>query len=180
MRGMLAGCIDAVVAGAACAGHASVVKAGTQPAIGGVANVTLRGRCRVRGVFPGRGNAIVAATASAQNSGVVDPANAAERDGVMTILTGRGHSDMRRRQPWSGRVVMAGIAGREDANVVESGTTPGFGGVAVIADVATGDMFCVFARSATVVMAQHAFHWRAFELPANVTAGAIDEFVLAC
>lgn len=73
---------------------------------------------------------------------------------------------------------MAGLAWRENAAVVKSGASPGLRGVAIIADIAADDMFRVFAWCAAVVVTKDAFHRRAFELSANVTSGAVDEFVL--
>ena len=73
---------------------------------------------------------------------------------------------------------MAGLAWREHAAVVKSRASPGLGGVAIIADIAADDMLCVFAWCAAVVVTKDAFHRSALELSANVTSGAVDEFVL--
>jgi hypothetical protein len=52
--------------------------------------------------------------------------------------------------------------------------------MAVIADIAADNMFRMLAGSAAVVMAQNAFHRRALELAADMTAGAVDKLVCAC
>ena len=64
--------------------------------------------------------------------------------------------------------------------MVKSGASPGLRGMTIIADIAADDMFCVFTWRAAVVVTKDAFHGSAFELSADVTAGAVDEFVFTC
>ena len=63
--------------------------------------------------------------------------------------------------------------------VIEPGALPGFIRVAIVASVVAWNMFRVFSRCAAVVMTQHAFHRCTPELAAYMTAGAVQELMLA-
>ena len=63
--------------------------------------------------------------------------------------------------------------------VIEPGAFPGFIRVAIVASVVAWNMFRVFSRCAAVVMTQNAFHGRASELSADMTAGAVQKLMLA-
>lgn len=177
---MFACCPYPVVTSTASAGDASVIEAGAKPCIGCMAHVAFRGCLWVCRMFAGGGNAVMAAAAGANNRSMIDSADTAEGDGVMTVFTSRYNSDMRRWQAGGHRVIVAGLTGCEHATMVESRASPGFCSVAVIAEVAACDMFSMFTRRATVIVAQDTLHWRTLELPANMAAGAVYKFVFTC
>jgi len=95
MRRMLARRSEAVMAGAARPADPGVVETGAKPGIGAVAGVTFRRCLRVCWMFTSGGDPIMAGAATSQNRAMIDPANPAEGDGVMAVIAGRNHSDVR-------------------------------------------------------------------------------------
>jgi hypothetical protein len=76
-------------------------------------------------------------------------------------------------------IVVTAQAGRYDIDVVKPGAFPGLVGVTIVANIAAENMCRVFARCATVVMAQYALKRRAPELASEVAAGAVKECMSA-
>ena len=62
-----------------------------------------------------------------------------------------------------------------DIDVVKPGAFPGLVGVAIVANIAAGNMCRMLAWCATVVMAQYALKRSAPELTSEMAAGTVKE-----
>ena len=124
-------------------------------------------------------DSIVTAAAGTEHSCMVDPAHAVKCQRIMTILTISGREYVCWGFADCNMIVVTALAGVNDIDVVKPGAFPGLIGVAIVANIAAGNMCRVLARCATVVMAQHALKRSAPELASDVAAGAVKKCMSA-
>lgn len=152
MRGVLAGCIRAVVAIDAGIRDVGVIEVRGEPADGGMAVVAIFTACDMgRRLASGR-HAIVAGTAGADDLHVIDGKRRCPDVRVMAVLTDVSGGNVRCVLARRFNAVVAADAVASDVDMVEVRRQPAGRRMAVVALIATRDMRRMFSgRGDTVV-----------------------------
>ena len=95
VRRVFTRCFEAVVASAARVGDTGVVEAGAKPGIRAMANVAFRRCLRVCRMFACCGGSVMAGAATSHHGAMIDPAHPVEGNGVVAVVAGRDHGDVR-------------------------------------------------------------------------------------
>ena len=173
-------CGTTVVAAAARLGNIGVVKAYCTPGTGVMAVITFTISSHMTGWHAISSETIVAGFAGADDRAMIDLADAAETNCVMTVIAHRSTQNVRGRFANCDIVIVATVTGSSHCAVIEARATPAIHGVAIIAEIAADNVLWVFSRSAAIVMALAAVNRCAFKLASRMAARTINKFMLTC
>ena len=153
MRRAFASGVGAVMTAEAIVHYIHMVKIRGQPGDRRMTIVTVIAAGDMRGVFTGRGDAIMAGAAGAQYLGVIDGKGRYEHIGAVAILADIGGLYVCRGLAGGVGAVVAAHAIASDVDVVEVGRQPACRRMTIIAGVAAGDVGWMFTGRRDAIMA---------------------------